>query len=143
MDGEIDFTKYDEAELVAMFGRMDPRWVPGDRARLKELLLERGYLVHDGGVGPGFASPSPDKLQALIGSARPIECKVAFGQTPVPLGGSNRLTTITGSLVLALLWPMGSKCSFRVDELVCSVLCSPAKKSLRGKASLTSSQRAK
>jgi rhomboid protease GluP len=87
MDGEIDFTKYDEAELLAMFGRMDPRWVPVDCARLKKLLLERGYVVHDGGIGPGFATPSPDKLQALIGSAHAIECKVTYGHTPGLFGG--------------------------------------------------------
>jgi membrane associated rhomboid family serine protease len=79
MDGEIDFTKYDEAELVAMFGRIDPYSAPINCARLKELLVERGYIVHDGGYGPGSATPSPGKLQALIGSDRPIECNVAFG----------------------------------------------------------------
>ena len=81
MDGEIDFTKYDEAELVAMFGRIDPRSAPINCARLKELLLERGYVIRDGGFGPGSATPSPAKLQALIDSDRPIECKVTFGQT--------------------------------------------------------------
>jgi len=37
MDGEIDFTKYDEAELIEMFGRIDPRSAPINCARLKEL----------------------------------------------------------------------------------------------------------
>ncbi len=81
MDGEIDFAKYDEAELVAMFGRIDPRSAPINCARLKELLLERGYIIRDGGFGPGSATPSPAKLRALIDSDRPIECKVTFGQT--------------------------------------------------------------
>ena len=81
MDGEIDFTKYDEAELVEMFGRIDPRFAPINCARLKELLVTRGYVVHDGTMLPGSATPSPAKLQTLIGSDRPIECKVTFGQT--------------------------------------------------------------
>jgi hypothetical protein len=80
MDGEIDYKKYDESELVDMFSRTDPRAAPVNYARLKELLVERGYIVREGGLGPGSAVPSPEKLQLLIGSARPFECKVAFGQ---------------------------------------------------------------
>jgi hypothetical protein len=80
MDGEIDYKKYDESELVDMFSRTDPRSAPVNYARLKELLVERGYIVREGGLGPGSAVPSPEKLQLLLGSARPIECKVAFGQ---------------------------------------------------------------
>jgi len=66
---------------VEMFGRMDPRYAPANCARLKEFLVERGYIVHDGGLGPGSAVPSPEKLQALIGSVHPLECRVSFGQT--------------------------------------------------------------
>jgi hypothetical protein len=81
MDGEIDYKKYDESELVDMFSRTDPRWAPVNYARLKELLIERDCVVRDGGLGPGSAVPSAEKLQSLIGSTRPIECKVTFGQT--------------------------------------------------------------
>jgi hypothetical protein len=81
MDGEIDYAKYDESELVDMFSRTDPRWAPVNYARLKELLIGRGYVVRDGGLGPGSAVPSAEKLQSLIGSVHPIECKVTFGQT--------------------------------------------------------------
>jgi len=81
VEREIDYTKYTEAELVEMFGRMDPRYAPANCARLKEFLVERGYIVNEGGMGPGSAVPSPEKLQALIGSARPIECGVSFDQT--------------------------------------------------------------
>jgi rhomboid protease GluP len=81
VENEIDYTKHTEPELVEMFGRMDPRYAPDECARLGRLLTERGYIITDGGIGPGSATPSPEKLQALIGSDRPIECKVAFGQT--------------------------------------------------------------
>jgi rhomboid protease GluP len=81
MDGEIDFTKYSEAELLEVWGRIDPRSAPINCARLKELLVERGYIVQGGTLLPGSATPSPAKLQALIGSDHPIECKVTFGQT--------------------------------------------------------------
>jgi rhomboid protease GluP len=81
VDNEIDYTKHTEPELVEMFSRMDPRYAPANSARLKELLIERGYIVNDGGIGPGSAVPSPEKLQALIGSAHPIECRVGFDQT--------------------------------------------------------------
>jgi rhomboid protease GluP len=84
MDGEIDYTKYDESELVDMFSRTDPRWAPINCARLKQLLVDRGYIVRDGGLGPGSAVPSPEKLQSLIGSASPIECKVTFAQKAGP-----------------------------------------------------------
>jgi len=81
MDGEIDFTKYSEAELLEVWGRIDPRSAPINCARLKELLVERGYILQGGTLLPGSATPSSAKLQALIGSDRPIECKVTFGQT--------------------------------------------------------------
>jgi rhomboid protease GluP len=81
MDGEIDYSKYNEHELVDMFGRTDPRWAPINYARLKELLVARGYIVRDGGLGPGSAVPSAEKLQALIGSASPIDCQVTFGHS--------------------------------------------------------------
>ena len=81
MDGEIDFTKYSEAELLELWGRIDPRYAPINCARLKELLIERGYIVQGGTLLAGSATPTPAKLQALIGSDRPIECKVTFGQT--------------------------------------------------------------
>jgi rhomboid protease GluP len=80
-DGEIDFTKYGEAELVEMFGRIDPRSAPINSARLKQVLVELGYIVQDGVLLPGSATPSAAKLRALIGSDRPIECKVTFGPT--------------------------------------------------------------
>jgi membrane associated rhomboid family serine protease len=78
---ETDYTKRDESELVELFGRMDPRWVPSDQARLKVLLIERGYIVQGDGLGPGRAVPSPAKMQTLIGSNRPIEYSVAFDQS--------------------------------------------------------------
>jgi rhomboid protease GluP len=81
MDGEIDFTKYSEAELLEVWDRIDPRSAPINCARLKELLVERGYVVKDGTLLPGTATPSPAKLQALIESDRPIECEVTFGET--------------------------------------------------------------
>lgn len=80
MERETDFAKYDESELIGMFGRMDSRWVPVYCARLQEFLVDSGYIVRDGGgVRPGSAAPSPDKLQTLIGSLQPIESKVSFG----------------------------------------------------------------
>ncbi len=51
MDGEIDYTKCDESELVDMFSRTDPRWAPVNYRRLKELLFggakraKAAYLV--------------------------------------------------------------------------------------------------
>jgi rhomboid protease GluP len=77
---EIDYTKYDESELVEMFGRMDPRYAPAECARLARILTERGYIVTDGETGPGSAVPSPLKLQALTGSSRLFACDVDFGK---------------------------------------------------------------
>jgi rhomboid protease GluP len=81
LESETDYNKYEESDMVEMFGRMDPRRVPVGCARLKELLIERGYVVRDGRIGPGSAVPSPAKLQALIGSPTPIECPATFGQS--------------------------------------------------------------
>jgi hypothetical protein len=81
MEDEIDYTKHTEAELVDMFGRLDPRWAPAECARLAEFLTERGYVVTDGRTGPGSAVPGTAKLQALIGSSKPFECAVDFGPT--------------------------------------------------------------
>jgi hypothetical protein len=52
---EVDYTKYDESELVEVFGRMDPRRVPVECARIRALLIERGYVIRDGRLGPGVA----------------------------------------------------------------------------------------
>jgi rhomboid protease GluP len=84
VDGEKDYTKYDERELVGTFGRMDPRWVPIDCARVKELLIQRGYVVRDGGIGPGSALPSAEKLLELIGSPHPLQCQIKYDQTTGP-----------------------------------------------------------
>jgi len=79
VDGEIDYTKHTEPELVDMFGRLDPRYAPTECARLANFLAERGYIVTDGTTGPGSAAPSPQKLEQLIGSTAPFECGVEFG----------------------------------------------------------------
>ncbi len=76
-----DYEKYDDADLIEAFGRMDPRWAASECARVKELLGTRGYVVRDGQTGPGFVEPTAEKLQALIGSPRPIECRVTFGES--------------------------------------------------------------
>jgi hypothetical protein len=86
VEGEIDYTRYTEPELVEMFGRMDPRYAPEECKRLATFLGQRDYIVTEGETGPGFAVPSPGKLQALIGSSRPIECDVDFGKTGGPTG---------------------------------------------------------
>jgi rhomboid protease GluP len=84
MEDEIDFTAHTEAELVDRFGRMDPRYAPAECARLAAFLSERGYIVTSGQLGPGFAEPSPAKMQALIGSSRPIDVEVDFGRGANP-----------------------------------------------------------
>jgi rhomboid protease GluP len=76
----IDYSKHTETELVEMFGRLDPRYAPEECHRLAAYLGERGYIITEGDDVPGFATPSPDKLQTLIGSSRPIECNVDFGK---------------------------------------------------------------
>ncbi|HEY2779383.1 MAG TPA: rhomboid family intramembrane serine protease [Steroidobacteraceae bacterium] len=81
MDGEIDFTTFDDSELLERLGRIDPQRAPVNYARLKGLLIERGFVVRDALMGPASAAPSPDKLQTLIGSPSPIRCRIAFGQT--------------------------------------------------------------
>jgi hypothetical protein len=78
MDDEIDFTQHSEAELVEMFGRLDPRWAQAQCLRLAKLLTEFGYIVTNGTTGPGSATPGTAKLQELIGSSIPLECEVAF-----------------------------------------------------------------
>jgi rhomboid protease GluP len=79
VENEIDFTAHTEAELVEMFGRMDPRYAPEQCAKLAQLLADRGYLVTDGGLGPGYAVPSPTQLLTLIGSSEPVSWEVDFG----------------------------------------------------------------
>ena len=61
MEDEIDYTKHSEAELVDMFGRLDPRWALAQCARLAKLLTELGCIVWNdgswiGGTGDGQAS---------------------------------------------------------------------------------------
>lgn len=79
MDDEIDYSQHSEPELVDMFGRLDPRYAPAECARLAKFLTERGYIVTDGTLGPGSATPSPQKLEQLMGSTSPFECQIEFG----------------------------------------------------------------
>jgi rhomboid protease GluP len=81
VEGEIDYKKHTESELVEMFGRMDPRYAPAECARLGKYLTDHGYLVTAGALEPGSAVPSPAKLQELIGSSQPIEWNVEFDNT--------------------------------------------------------------
>ena len=62
-----------------MFSRLDPRYAQTECTRLAKFLTERGYIVTDGTMGPGSATPSPEKLKELIGSTSPFECEVEFG----------------------------------------------------------------
>jgi len=84
MEDEIDLTAHTEAELVDRFGRMDRRYAPAECARVAAFLSEHGYIVTQGQLGPGFAEPSPAKMQALIGSSRPIDFDVEFGRGANP-----------------------------------------------------------
>jgi rhomboid protease GluP len=86
MESKIDYTKHTESELVEMFGRLDPRYAPAECIRLAKYLTDHGYIVTEGGTGPGSAVPSPAKLQTLIGSSQPIEWKVDFGNTTGTFG---------------------------------------------------------
>jgi len=86
MEGEIDFEKHTESELVDMFGRLDARYAAAECARLGKYLADRGYIVTDGTTGPGSAVPSSKKLQTLIGSPQPIEWAVDFGNSTWSLG---------------------------------------------------------
>ena len=114
MEEEIDFSAHTEPELVDMFGRMDPRFAPAECARLGRFLAERGYIVTDGETGPGHATPSPQKLQALIGSSHPVQFEIDFSQpglvqpnwleqTPNSLGfaGSGTLTIDGVSILIS------------------------------------------
>jgi rhomboid protease GluP len=76
-----DYSKLTEFELAEVFSRIDPRFSAERAAKVKELLIQRGYVVHDGIMGPGSVVPSPEKLQELIGSPRLIECSVTYGPT--------------------------------------------------------------
>jgi len=80
MERELDYSQHPEAELVEMFGRMDPRYAPLACAGLRKHLTELGYIVTPGDTGPGSVAPSPQKIQALIGSPHPFECDVEFGR---------------------------------------------------------------
>jgi hypothetical protein len=84
MDDEIDYKQHTEPELVDMFGRLDPRWVSAECARLARHLTELGYIVTEGTTGPGSAVPGTAKLQALMGLSSPFECDVGFS----PASGS-------------------------------------------------------
>jgi hypothetical protein len=92
VDDEIDYSQHSEPELVDMFGRLDPRYAPDECVRLAKYLSERGYIVTNGTTGPGSAAPSPERMQTLLGSPSPFECKVQFGPTGSFFGfrGSSR-----------------------------------------------------
>jgi hypothetical protein len=78
VEGEIDYSKHTELELVDMFSRLDPRYAPEECVRLGRYLAERGYVVAGDETGPGSATPSSAKLEELIGAHKPFECQVDF-----------------------------------------------------------------
>jgi membrane associated rhomboid family serine protease len=97
MDNGIDYSKYSEAELVEMFGRLDPRYAPSKCAQLGAHLTALGYVVTQGDEEPGWAKPSAAKLLTLIGSPSPFESDVEFGTRTGPLGPAHNDLGFVGS----------------------------------------------
>ena len=107
MGNTIDYSQHTEAELVDIFGRLDPRFAPQECARLGQYLSELGYIVTHGRTGPGLAQPSIAKLQRLIGSSQPFESAVEFGKISGPLSYLGPAHNELGLLGSGKLWTDG------------------------------------
>src|SRR5579871_450443 len=96
MDGDIDLSGISEATLIEMFERMDPRYAPKNCARVKQALIELGYLISDDVAGPGTVTPGPMKLKLLTGGSKPFESEanIDWGRSGSRAGhGSGRIRT--------------------------------------------------
>jgi hypothetical protein len=51
MERELDYSRRTEAELIEMFGRMDPRYAPLECARPGKHLTALGYIRTLAGSG--------------------------------------------------------------------------------------------
>jgi membrane associated rhomboid family serine protease len=85
MDESIDYAGLPDVQLIGIYGRLEPLRAPQLSAQIKQLLLERGFLLR-GDAQHAEIIPSPSKLRQLIGVAAPIETPVFFGEVPGPLG---------------------------------------------------------
>jgi membrane associated rhomboid family serine protease len=83
----MDFSQSNDSELIEMYGRLDPSRAPALSGQVKDMLVNRGFIIPDGDIGSAHEIlPSREKLQELIGVNTPITTKVFFGDVPGILG---------------------------------------------------------
>jgi membrane associated rhomboid family serine protease len=83
----MDFSQYDDSELIETYGRLDPSRAPALSSQVKDMLVKRGFIIPDGDIGSEYEIfPSREKLQKLIGVNTRITTKVFFGDVPGALG---------------------------------------------------------
>jgi len=84
LQADPDYTKWNDFDLVDLFERLDPRWSEAQCAQIKDILVSRGFLVKDGDLGPGWTSPSPERLETQLGSRTAISYPARFDQNQGP-----------------------------------------------------------
>ncbi len=83
----MNFSECDDSELIEIYGRLDASRAPALSSQVKDMLIERGFIIPDRHFGSEHEIlPSREKLQKLIGVKTPITTKVFFGDVPGALG---------------------------------------------------------
>jgi hypothetical protein len=76
MDGQVDYSKYDEVGLLQVFQIIDPQKYPINYSRMKSRLEALGYEVIDSGKNPILKAPP----EAAIRAAEREQARVAERQ---------------------------------------------------------------
>ena len=83
----MNFSQIDDSEIIEMYGRLDPSRAPALSSQVRDVLIERGFIIPDGDLGSEQEIlPSRERLQKSIGVNTPITTKVFFGDVPGVLG---------------------------------------------------------
>jgi membrane associated rhomboid family serine protease len=87
VENKMDFSQYDDSDLIETYDRLDPSRAPALCTQVKDMLIKRGFIIPAGDNGSEHEIfPSREKLQTLIGVKTRITTKVFFGDVPGMLG---------------------------------------------------------
>jgi membrane associated rhomboid family serine protease len=83
----MDLSTRDDSDLIEMYGRLDGSRAPALTGKVKDMLIQRGFIIPTGDIGSAHeVLPSANKLQQLIGVGTPIRTQVFLGDVPGVFG---------------------------------------------------------
>lgn len=83
---KMDLSRYEDSELMEMYGRLDSSRAPALSSQVKDMLVERDFILPNADAEEQEIVPSREKLQKLMGVNTPITTPVFFGDVPGTFG---------------------------------------------------------